>query len=138
LAAEEEMTLIDSNVLIDLLSANQDWLAWSREQLAQRSEAGPLLINEIVYAELSAQSISEHDLDRALDDLGLIFERIPKSALFLAGQAFARYRKSGGVRTGVLPDFFLGAHAQAAGLPLLTRDTGRYRTYFPKVKLIAP
>ena len=132
------MTLVDSNVLIDVLSNHPAWLSWSLEHIDRRAAAGPLFFNEVVYAELSAQSTSEHELDRALEELGVEFERIPKSALYLAGKAFGLYRKAGGIRTGVLPDFFIGAHAQVAGLPLLTRDITRYRTYFPKVKLISP
>ena len=131
------MTLVDSNVLIDALTGN-DWSAWSANQLERAAEAGLVFLNEIVYSELAVKSTSEQDLDRDLRDLGLQFQPMPKSALYLAGKVFGRYKAAGGVRTSNLPDFFIGAHAQIAGLPLLTRDTRRYRTYFPDVELIAP
>jgi predicted nucleic acid-binding protein len=132
------VTLIDSNVLVDILTNSPSWFAWSMDWLDRQASAGPLYFNEIVYSELAVKSQSEAQLDNALADLGLQLNPIPKSALFLAGKVFERYRASGGRRASNLPDFFIGAHAQVAGLPLLTRDVGRYRTYFPKVKLIAP
>ena len=132
------MTLVDTNVLLDVLTGDPNWLKWSAETLHARRVAGPLLIDAIVYAELSLKSVGEDELDDALKTLGVEMAAIPKSALFLAGQAFARYRKLGGSRTGVLPDFFIGAHACVAGIPLLTRDVRRYRTYFSDVELIAP
>ena len=132
------MTLIDSNVLVDIFTTSSDWFEWSMEHLDRQSSTGPLYFDEIVYAELAVKSQGEAQLDLALADLGLQLHPIPKSALFLAGKTFAQYRKAGGSRTSSLPDFFIGAHAQVANLPLLTRDVGRYRTYFPKVKLIAP
>jgi hypothetical protein len=132
------MTLVDTNVLLDVLSNDPMWFDWSVATLAERGSIGPLLINEAVFAEMAARMDTRAKLDSAIRGLEVNLERIPVDALFLAGQAFKRYRNSGGVRTGVLPDFFVGAHAQAAGLALLTRDLRRYRTYFPKVKLIAP
>ena len=108
------------------------------EWLDRQSQRGPLYFDEIVYAELAVKSESEAELDRALADLGLQLFSIPKNALFLAGKVFGRYRRAGGTHSSSLPDFFIGAHAQVTGLPLLTRDVARYRTYFPKVKLIAP
>ena len=132
------MTLVDSNVLVDILTGDAKWLRWSVEALNRRAEAGPLYFNEVVYAELAVKSTSEAELDEALETTRCQLQRIPKGALFLAGKAFGRYRESGGARDSVLPDFFVGAHAQIARLPLLTRDVRRYRTYFPKIELIAP
>jgi predicted nucleic acid-binding protein len=132
------VTLVDTNVLIDILSDDPNWRSWSQDRLAERSDEGPLLINEVVYAELSLRFATEERLDDAIWELSIALERSPKLALFLAGQAFERYRRAGGARTGVLPDLFIGAHAQVARLPILTRDIRRYRTYFPAVELIAP
>jgi predicted nucleic acid-binding protein len=97
-----------------------------------------LLINAVVYAELAVRYERIEDLEAFLEDAGLDMAPMPRAALFLAGKVFTTYRRSGGSRSGVLPDFFIGAHAAVAGLPLLTRDVGRYRTYFPSVTLIAP
>jgi predicted nucleic acid-binding protein len=132
------VTLVDTNVLVDVLSDDPNWRTWSRDRLDECSAQGPLLINDIVYAELSARFAEEELLDEAISEMNLVLHRLPKPALFLAGRAFERYRRSGGTRTGVLPDFFIGAHAQAMEWPLLTRDVGRYRTYFPGVELIVP
>ncbi|ABD87686.1 type II toxin-antitoxin system VapC family toxin [Rhodopseudomonas palustris] len=132
------MTLIDTNILIDILSSDQNWQPWSAAALRQQSQHGVLLINEIVYAELSGRYASQQMLDAVIDELGLRFEWLPKSALYIAGQTFSAYRRSGGVRTAILADFFIGAHAVVARIPILTRDTGRYRSYFPDVELIAP
>ena len=131
------MTLVDSDVLVDVISKNPEWLALSILQLDSRAAAGPLYYNEIVYSELAVKSDSEASLDEALRIIGAELNPIPKSAYFLAGKVFGRYRAAGGRRTSYLPDFFIGAHAQIAGLPILTRDVRRYRTYFPKVELIA-
>jgi len=131
------MTLVDSNVLIDALTGN-DWSAWSAHQLGRAAGKGPVFFNEIVYSELAVKSTSEHNLDRDLRDLGLQFQPISKSALYLAGKVFGRYKAAGGTRASNIPDFFIGAQAQVAGLPLLTRDVRRYRTYFPAIELIAP
>jgi len=132
------MTLVDSNVLADVLTGDPVWLTWSVEALDRRAALGPLFINEIIYSELSVRSDSPKALEGHLVALRVVLERTPKEALFLAGKVFRRYRSAGGVRTGVLPDFFIGAHAQVARLPILTRDVQRYRTYFPDVKLITP
>jgi predicted nucleic acid-binding protein len=132
------VTLVDTNVLIDILSDDPIWRSWSQQRLEECSAGGPLLINDIVYAELSARFSAEDLLDAEIADLDVVLQRVPKSALFLAGRAFERYRRAGGTRTGVSPDFFIGAHAQVAQWPLLTRDIGRYRSYFPAVELIAP
>ncbi|HEY0327833.1 MAG TPA: type II toxin-antitoxin system VapC family toxin [Rhodopseudomonas sp.] len=132
------MTLIDTNVLIDILSSDANWQRWSSAALRQQSQHGVLLINEIVYAELSGRYASQQTLDAAVHELHLHFEWLPKSALYIAGQTFTAYRRSGGVRTAILADFFIGAHAATARIPIPTRDTARYRSYFPEVELIAP
>lgn len=132
------MTLVDSNVLADVLTYDPVWFAWSADALRRRATLGALLINEIVYAELSVRADSEASLGQALAALEIELARTPTSALFLAGKTFYRYRTAGGTRTGVLPDFFVGAHAQVAQWPILTRDVRRYRTYFPDVALIGP
>jgi predicted nucleic acid-binding protein len=132
------VTLVDTNVLIDILSNDPNWREWSEARLLERSAGGPLVINEIVYAELAARFTRQDQLDNEISDLDLTFMRMPKAALFSAGRAFERYRRSGGTRAGVLPDFFIGAHAEVTQWPLLTRDTRRYLTYFPDVELITP
>ncbi|TIS55767.1 type II toxin-antitoxin system VapC family toxin [Mesorhizobium sp.] len=132
------MTLVDTNVLLDLVTDDQDWAEWSIEQLEAASLRGPLVINDVVYAELSVRYSRIEDLDRFLDAAGLKIATMPRPALFLAGKVLTQYRKSGGSRTGVLPDFFIGAHAAVSEFALLTRDVGRYRTYFPSLMLITP
>jgi predicted nucleic acid-binding protein len=132
------VTLVDTNVLIDIVSDDPNWRPWSRDRLKERSALGPLLINEVVYAELSLGFAAEEQLDNAIWELNVVLQRSPKSALFLAGKAFERYRRAGGTRTGVLPDFFIGAHAQVAQCALLTRDVRHHRAYFPDLVLIAP
>jgi hypothetical protein len=103
-----------------------------------RAAEGQLLINEVIYAEMAGHVAAESELDASVQELKVRLERTPKAALFIAGAAFRRYRRSGGTRSGVLADFFIGAHAQIARLPILTRDTRRYRSYFPDVPLITP
>lgn len=132
------MTLVDTNVVVDVLSANRDWLQWSVDALERRRQTGLLLINEVTYAELAVRSVSETDLQADIERIGLRLERTPVPALFAAGQTFRLYRTAGGPRLSLLPDFFIGAHAEASGLPILTRDPRRFRTYFPKVELITP
>lgn len=132
------MILVDTNVLLDLLGADTMWGAWSEARLNEGRLAGGLGIDPVVYAELSARMPSEAELDRFLADLEVTLCGTPKRALYLAGKVYLAYRRQGGTRTGVLPDFFIGAHAAVAGLPLLTRDVRRYRAWFPTVRLIAP
>lgn len=132
------MTLVDTNVLLDVLSGDSRWLAWSIDALEACAGAGRLLINEVIYAELAVRMLSEAELYRQIERLGISFEPSPRRALFLAGQTFRLYRSAGGTRTGVLSDLFIGAHAQVLDCPVLTRDVRRYRTYFPAVDLISP
>lgn len=132
------MVLVDTNVLVDVLERDPDWAAWSLAQLQACSKMHDLAINPIVYAELSLTFESHEALDAAIDGMRLRLLDLPRPALFLAGKAFARYRREGGPRQSVLADFFIGAHAAVAGLPILTRDARRYRNYFPSVQLVAP
>lgn len=132
------MTLVDTNVLLDLVTDDPNWAGWSIAQLDAASLNGPLLINDVVYAELAVRYDRVEKLEAFVDEAGLAMAPMPRAALFLAGKVFTQYRRSGGSRTGVLPDFFIGAHAAVSELPLLTRDVGRYRTYFPSLRLITP
>lgn len=132
------MTLVDSNVLLDLVTDDPNWSEWSLAHLERAALAGPIFINDIVYAETSIRYDRMEALDKMLAETMIEIASMPRSALFLAGKAFRRYRAAGGTRTGVLPDFFIGAHAAVEGWPLLTRDAGRYRSYFPRLTLIAP
>lgn len=132
------MTLVDTNVFVDLWTDDPKWGRWSAEALARAAEAGPLAVNPIIYAELSIGFETADDLDRALSGAGVRRLPLPYGAAWLAARAFAKYRKRGGSRPRPLPDFFVGAHARAEGLTLLTRDPRRIRTYFPEVDLIAP
>ncbi|MDH6295610.1 type II toxin-antitoxin system VapC family toxin [Agrobacterium fabrum] len=132
------MTFVDTNVLLDLVTDDPVWADWSIEQLELASVSGPLYINGVVYAELAVRYERIEELDAFVDQAGLKFTPFPRAALFLAGKAFTEYRRRGGTRTGVLPDFFIGAHAAIQNLPLLTRDVARYRSYFPTVTLISP
>jgi len=132
------VTLVDTNVLLDLVTDDPKWSDWSIAQLEAASIEGPLLINDVIYAELAIRYERIETLEAFVEEAGLDMRPIPKPALFLAGKVFTQYRKAGGTRTGVLPDFFIGAHAAVQQLPLLTRDVGGYRSYFPSLKLIAP
>lgn len=131
-------TLVDSNVLLDILTEDAVWLDWSFESLAAAAETGPLFINPIVYAEVSVRFSRIEDLDDALSPEDFRRTPLPWAAAFLAGKAFIAYRRNRGAVSTPLPDFFIGAHAAVEGLELLTRDPARYRTYFPKVRLRTP
>ncbi len=132
------MILVDTNVLVDVLENDPDWVEWSIAQLRAQSQVHRLAINPIIYAELSLAFLSVESLDVTIENLGLDILELPRPALFLAGKAFARYRRQGGRKNNVLADFFIGAHAAVLGCPVLTRDIQRYRSYFPSVTLIAP
>jgi predicted nucleic acid-binding protein len=132
------VTLVDSNVLLDLVTDDPRWADWSIAQLEGAALRGPLVINDVVYAELAVRYERIEALEAFISAASLRVEAIPRGALFLAGKVFTRYRRAGGTRTGVLPDFFIGAHAAIEKRPLLTRDVGRYRAYFPTVELITP
>lgn len=130
--------LVDTNVLVDVLEDDPDWADWSIAQLRSQSRVHPLFINPIIYAELSLTFSTVEALDEMLDRMELRMAEIPRPALFLAGKAFVQYRRGGGLKSNVLGDFFIGAHAAVSGLPVLTRDPRRYRTYFPGVRVVAP
>ena len=131
-------TLVDTNVLLDLVTDDLKWADWSIRQLDAAALQGRLLFNDVVYAELSVRFATVEALDAFIAEAELTHAPIPRPALFLAAKVFQRYRAAGGSRAGVLPDFFIGAHAAVEGLTLLTRDAGRYRTYFPKLRIVAP
>jgi predicted nucleic acid-binding protein len=131
-------TLVDANVIIDVLSRDRDWHEWSAGAIAKAGNEGPLVINPVIYAEVSIRYSRIEDLDSDLPREDYVREPIPWAAAFLAGKAFVRYRRRGGRRRSPLPDFFIGAHAAVAGMELLTRDPDRYRTYFPRLRLLAP
>ena len=130
--------LVDTNILVDVLENDADWADWSVAQLQAQSKVHRLVINPIIYSELSLTFSSAEELDEVLDGMKLPVLEMPKPALFLAGKAFVQYRRSGGAKNNVLGDFFIGAHAAVSDLPLLTRDTRRYKNYFPSVKLVTP
>jgi len=132
------MTLVDTNVLLDLVTNDPVWADWAVAQLEAASLSGPLMINDIIYAELSVRYERIEDLDAFVEQAELVLAPLPRAALFLAGKVFTRYRRAGGSRTGVLPDFLIGAQAAVQNLPVLTRDVGRFRSYFPTVSLITP
>ncbi|MBL8392289.1 MAG: type II toxin-antitoxin system VapC family toxin [Candidatus Accumulibacter sp.] len=132
------MLLVDTNVLVDVLEDDPEWADWSIGQLRALSQVHRLVINPVIYAELSLTFSTVDALDRAIDDLGLTMIEIPRPALFLAGKAFVRYRRQGGRKNNVLADFFIGAHAAVAGYTVLTRDTRRYSTYFSGLSLVSP
>jgi len=131
-------TLVDSNVLLDILTEDQHWSDWSASALAEAAEAGPLHINPIIFSEVSVRFSTVEALDDALPARDYRRDPLPWAAAFLAGKVFVAYRQNRGTTSSTLPDFFIGAHAAVAGLDLLTRDIGRYHTYFPTVRLITP
>jgi predicted nucleic acid-binding protein len=130
--------LVDTCILLDVVQADRRWADWSTAQLEYGSDHGGLVINPVVYAEFSVWYDDIQRLERTLADFGVAFEELPREALFLAGKAFRQYRARRGTRAGVLPDFFIGAHAAVREIPVLTRDTARIHTYFPTVALLAP
>jgi predicted nucleic acid-binding protein len=130
--------LVDSNVLLDLMTEDEQWLDWSANALEKAADRFRLVINPIVYAEVSIRYSRIEELEDALPRAMIEREPIPFEAAFLAGKSFIAYKRRAGTRHSPLPDFFIGAHASVAGYRLLTRDAGRYRTYFPKLTLIAP
>ena len=132
------MILFDTNVLLDIATADPAWLDWSEKQFRIAAAQGPILINPIIYAELAPAFASAGDLDRWLDPA--VFQRLPLpyAAGWPAAQALLKYRRAGGAKTSLLPDFYIGAHAEIEMRTLVTRDPARYSTYFPSVPLIAP
>lgn len=130
--------LVDSNVLLDVLIGKPPWGSWSRAALKRAADTSKLVINPLIYAEISVDFDSREDLDDAVSPQDLYREELPYEAAFLAGKAFRTYRRRGGPRRSPMPDFYIGAHAAVRGYRLLTRDPRRYRGYFPTVELIAP
>ena len=131
-------SLIDTNVLFDYLSEDAEWFDWSAAMIGEAAERGTVVINPIIYAEISVRYDRIEDVELALPIDYFVRAPLPLEAAFLAAKCFEKYRRRGGVRTSALPDFFIGAHAAVAGMTLLTRDPRRYRTYFPKLKIVAP
>ena len=132
------MILVDTNVLLDVVGDHPQWADWSQQQLETAALRRRLVINAVIYAELSIGFRRIEEVEAVLERAQIKVEEIPREALFLAGKAFQRYKSRGGTRTGVLPDFFIGAHTAVLGIPLLTRDARRYADYFPKLELLAP
>jgi predicted nucleic acid-binding protein len=132
------IVLADTNVILDVLTDDPVWYSWSVTQLNNLALSATIAINDVIYAELAPGFLTFEELEAAVGRMTLELRPMPRAALFLASRAFDRYRNSAGQKTGVLPDFFIGAQASIERLPLVTRDTSRYRTYFPQVELIAP
>jgi predicted nucleic acid-binding protein len=130
--------LVDSNVLLDVMTEDARWFSWSAASIERAADRFRLVVNPIIYAEVSIRYSRIEELDIALSKTMFDREPIPYEAAFLAGKSFAAYRRRGGSKQSPLPDFFIGAHAAVAGYQLMTRDAVRYRTYFPKLALIAP
>ena len=131
-------TLVDSNVILDVVTEDEDWVDWSASALARAADSGRLVINPLVYAEVSVGFDTIEALDDALPPDYYTREALPWEAAFLAARAFLKYRRKGGAKQAPLPDFYIGAHAAIRRYRLLTRDARRYRTYFPTVEIIAP
>lgn len=132
------MILVDTNVLLDVFEDDAEWSEWSQDRLDSASATDTLAINAVIYSELSIGFARIEELEAVIKEASLAIKDIPREALFLAGKAFLRYRRTRGTKRSVLPDFYIGAHAAVMQWPLLTRDAARYRTYFPTVPLIAP
>ena len=131
-------TLVDSNVILDIVSDDAQWCDWSASMLSTAAQAGRLVINPLIYAEVSCGYERIEDLDDAVPREYFVREPLPWEAAFLAARAFVKYRRRGGTRNAPLPDFYIGAHAAISAYTLLTRDARRYSTYFPKLQIIAP
>ena len=132
------VVLVDSNVILDVFEDDERWADWSESTLNQYADSSGLVINSVIYAEVSIGFARIEELEEALTGCSFSLLPIPKEALFLAGKVFVTYRRQGGQKRSPLPDFFIGAHAAVSNLILITRDAARYRSYFPRVKLITP
>ncbi len=130
--------LVDSNIILDIVTEDKRWFSWSSQTLANYAETHTLVINPIIYAEVSAGFDRIEDVEEVLPSAFFRRDPIPWEAAFLAAKSFFAYRRRGGRKSSTLPDFFIGAHAAVVGIPLLTRDIARYRTYFPKLNIITP
>jgi hypothetical protein len=131
-------TLVDSNIILDVATEDAEWINWSASRLEAAGERGPLVINPLIFSEVSVRYATIEEVDEAMPAEYYTRAPLPWEAAFLAAKAFERYRRTGGARRSRLPDFFIGAHAAVAALTLLTRDPKRYRTYFPKLRIISP
>ena len=131
-------TLVDSNVLLDVIAEHEEWFEWSYRALQRARQEGGVAMNPIVYAEISVGYSAQAECDEAFPESSIARLELPWAAAFAAGKAYLEYRRGGGTRLSPLPDFYIGAHAAVSGLRLLTRDATRYRTYFPEVQLVAP
>ena len=132
------MLIVDTNVMLDILEDDPKWADWSASQVDAQSSVHELIINPVIYAELSLSYSTLEALENAVAGMQLQLHEPPRAALFLAAKAFAQYRRRGGTKAQVLPDFFIGAHAAVRRWPLLTRDAARFATYFPTLELISP
>ena len=130
--------LVDTNVILDIATEDPKWFEWSSSILAQCAESGKLWINPIIYAEASVGFSRIEDLDDVLPQTVFRRAALPWEAGFLAGKCFLRYRKASGSKSAPLPDFYIGAHAAVSQLTLITRDRGRFKTYFPKLNIVSP
>lgn len=133
-----QKVLVDSNVILDIVTLDPVWNAWSTNALASCAEDYALVINPVIYAEVSVGFASIEEMGEAVPQSDFEYAQLPWEAAFLAGKCFLQYRKNGGLKRSPLPDFFNGAHAAVNQMSLLTRDSSRYRTYFPTVRLICP
>jgi predicted nucleic acid-binding protein len=132
------MIMVDTNVLLDILQDDPNWATWSQGQLESAALTDRLVINPVIYSELSMAFERIEELEQVIADAKLVVEPMPREALFLAGKVFLDYRRRKGSKQNVLPDFYIGAHAAVSKCAILTRDKGRYRSYFPTVPLITP
>ena len=131
-------TMVDSCVILDVITKDPHWFEWSSSTVSQALEEEKLVVNPVVYAEVSVRYLDIREVEAALPATLFEFQPITREAAFLAGKCFARYRKRGGTKTSPLPDFFIGAHAALSGYTLITRDPRRFREYFPKLKIVCP
>jgi len=138
MSRNQTATFVDSSVLLDLATNDAVWASWSRDRLKASADAGPIWINEIVFAEISIGYTTFEAAADLIDQIGVVSRPIPREAAFLAGKAFVQYRQRGGAKASVLPDFFIGAHAAILGVPLLTRDPRMVALAYPRLQLISP
>ncbi len=132
------MVLVDTNVLVDVLQDDPQWASWSQAQMRSQARVHPLVINPVIYAEVSLSFSTLEAWDAVIATLELQYQEIPRPALFLAAKAYSQYRQRGGTKSQVLPDYFIGAHAAVQGWSLLTRDASRFRSYFPSLRVLTP
>lgn len=130
--------LVDSCVLLDIFTRDPIWFSWSQNTLSHYGLTHSCVINPIIYAEVSVRFSDRQEFEDLIPERFFRRDNLPWNAAFLAGKAFLNYKTRGGIKNATLPDFFIGAHAEATGMPLMTRDVNRYRTYFPQVTLISP